>query len=195
MGYPKRGKKGKEINKDIYIFCEGTETEVHYFNAIKQLLNLPTLKIQVKGVGQSSTNLLTYAVNSTKGAKNLDSVWIVFDRDSLSNDEVQKTYRLARKKNVGVAFSNCSFEVWLLLHFEKINFPSSFDQKIIYRKLEKFLNISKYENHKNDVLLLRKIAEDYSIALSNNKDMLEKEFSMEKSPYCNVCELIGSLKK
>lgn len=195
MGYPSRSRKGLNKRKDIYIFCEGTETEVQYFNCIKQLMKVHTVKVRVKGVGQSSKSLLDYAYNSTRGIKDMDSVWIVFDKDDIDIKEIEHTYKLAKQRNVNIAFSNCSFEVWFLLHFEKFNSKSRYDRKIIYRKLEKHLELEKYENHKSDFKLINKIADLYAIAVNNCNEMLKEAPKITEFPYTDVARLVSSLKK
>jgi hypothetical protein len=194
MSYPKRKRKSKEIKKEIYIFCEGTETEKHYFNALKQIIKYPTLKVKVKGTGESNKKLLDYAVNYTSKLKDVDGVWIVYDKDDLKILDIKQNFELANKKGVKVAFSNISFEIWLLLHYEKLQYPSSLDKKTVYKKLEKHLGLKdSYENHKNDVVMLSRIAEKYKTALSNNKSLLKDGSQFDKSPYSDVCYLIEYL--
>ncbi|MCJ0932942.1 RloB family protein [Virgibacillus halodenitrificans] len=191
MAYPSRRTKNKKINKDIYIFCEGTETEKNYFNALKQLIKLPTLKVKVKGTGQSNKKLLDYAVNHTKSKNNINSIWIVYDKDHIHIQEIKHTFKLANKKGIEVAFSNFSFEIWLLLHYEKIDPFHNYDKNIVYKKLQQYLGLKDaYEKHKSDVMMLTSIAKNYKTAIKNNLELIEKGSSSEKSPYTNVMNLV-----
>ncbi|EOP40058.1 hypothetical protein IKI_02903 [Bacillus toyonensis] len=192
MGLPTRGRKGKQVKKTIYIFCEGKETEVHYLNAIKQQLKAATVKVNIKGVGQSSQNLLDYAIACTKGAKDVENIWIVFDKDDLTPNEISSTVARAKRSGIEVAFTNCSFEVWLLLHFECIDSSTNCDRRIVYRKLQRYLNIKKYEDHKSDVILLSDVAGNYRKAIINNKKLLQSNTNLLTSPYSNVVNLIES---
>ncbi|PFH69636.1 hypothetical protein CN944_29440 [Bacillus thuringiensis] len=193
MALPKRGKKDKEVKKTIYIFCEGTETEVQYLDAIKQQLRAATVKVKVTGVGRTSEELLQYAINSTERIKDIAGTWIVYDKDAVTANDIQTTEARARKADIRVAFTNCSFEVWLLLHYEALNTHSVCDRTVVYRKLEKHLGIKKYEDHKSDTIMLTNIAQRYKKAIVNNKALLEMNSNKLNPPYSNVVELIEYL--
>ncbi|TKI46916.1 RloB family protein [Bacillus mycoides] len=193
MALPKRGNKKKDIKKTIYIFCEGTETEVHYLNAIKQQMRAATVKVKVSGVGRSSEELLKYAINCTKRINDIQGTWIVYDKDAISAKDILTTESRAKKENINVAFTNCSFEVWLLLHYEALNTHSICDKKVVYRKLENHLSIDNYEAHKSDTIMLGGIAQRYRIAIENNKKLLELNSNRLTPPYSNVVELIECL--
>jgi hypothetical protein len=45
------------------------------------------------------------------------NAWAVFDRDQFT--DFQNAYLLAQQANVGIAFSNLAFEMWVLFHFER----------------------------------------------------------------------------
>ncbi|SEM13357.1 RloB-like protein [Paenisporosarcina quisquiliarum] len=194
MALPSRKKRNLTTNQDIYIFTEGKETEVIYLDRIKQLLRVPTVKIKVRGVGQSSSNLVDYADKFVSRKNNIKAVWVVFDKDDLTNKQIQDAYSDAKSKNINIAFSNINFEIWLLLHFEKLNFPTPFIKNTVYSKLEKHLNIKDYEKkHKSDVRLIQDIADNYRIAISNNENLLLKTKSPLNTPYTNIVSLINFL--
>ncbi len=46
-----------------------------------------------------------------------DSIWCVFDRDDNSNEVLLRAKQSAQKEGYHLAYSNPSFELWLLLHF------------------------------------------------------------------------------
>jgi hypothetical protein len=51
-----------------------------------------------------------------------DEVWIVIDRDSWEENQLDALYKWSQEKECyGFALSNPSFELWLLLHFEEGN--------------------------------------------------------------------------
>lgn len=193
MAYPTRKSKNKEIPKEIYIYTEGKETEVLYFNALKQQLKLHNLKVKVKGVGKSSTSLITHAAGGTKNREDIESVWVVFDKDSLTNDDLQASYTLAKRNSIEIAFSNCNFEVWLLLHFEKLLFPSACDSNLIYTKLGRHLSVEKYEKHKSDNHIIQGIVDKYKFAIKNNFDLLKDSTKKNVAPYTDIVYLIQSL--
>jgi len=45
-------------------------------------------------------------------------LWVVFDRDENTPQEVYAAFRLARQNGIRIAFSHPCFELWLLLHFK-----------------------------------------------------------------------------
>ena len=48
-----------------------------------------------------------------------DEAWLVIDRDSWEEKEINELYQWSQKQNnYGLAVSNPCFEYWLLLHFE-----------------------------------------------------------------------------
>lgn len=50
-------------------------------------------------------------------------IWCVFDRDDNTNAMLSKAKQVAIKEGYQIAFSNPSFEVWFLLHFNNQTTP------------------------------------------------------------------------
>lgn len=193
MAIPKRKSRNLSENKEIYIFTEGTETERHYFEGLKQVLKIQTIKIVVKGTGESGVRLITYAASYTKSKS--AEVWVVFDKDDLRESDIENSKRIADRHKINIAFSNSCFEVWLLMHYERIFFPSGLDKKLVYEKLTKHTGVKNYIKNKNNIMLMRKIAEKYIIALENNKLLMKQSTSFLNVPFTNMIDLIDSIKK
>lgn len=139
MSIFKKPVNARHEHKHIYIFTEGTKTEVNYFNSKKEEIRLsPNIEIIVNGLGESTINLVNCALNYIfikKVNLKYDECWLVFDKDDFKDfDEAIKT---AEKNNLKVAYSNRCFEVWLLLHFDYLN--SSLSRKDYESKLTKHL--------------------------------------------------------
>jgi hypothetical protein len=107
----------KDATKDdmpkILIVCEGKNTEPSYFEKFK----LATAKIVVLGKGYNTTSLVRQAQQLSQ----LDTyaqVWCVFDRDEFTAQNFNKAITTAETAGFGVAYSNQSFEYWLILHFD-----------------------------------------------------------------------------
>lgn len=117
------------------IITEGTETEVNYFNNIKQIINERFRKreiqenypIKVEGKARSTSVLVNEAIKR-KNRENFSDVWVVFDKDD--NTDFNEAIKLAEENGIKVAWSNESFELWLLLHFQTLNSAISRDQYI-----------------------------------------------------------------
>lgn len=113
-----RGKPTKKEKPTILIVCEGENTEPSYFEQFK--LSLATIKTVGKGFNTVSLVKQALAV-SKKG--NYEKVWCVFDADPKPNNPKQSqnfnaAVKMAIENDIGVAYSNQSFEYWLILHFE-----------------------------------------------------------------------------
>lgn len=107
------------------IITEGTETEVNYFENMKKIINnryrnreiQENYPIKVEGKGRSTSVLVNEAIKR-KNRENFSKVWVVFDKDD--NSDFDKAIKLAKENNIEVAWSNESFELWLLLHFQDL---------------------------------------------------------------------------
>lgn len=120
MGKPKFTKRRRPFKSQIpvfNIFCEGKNTEPDYFNSFR----ISTVKIKPLGLGLNTLGLVEKAIRWIKTEKfdgASDQKWCVFDKDDFSSDLFDKAIDKAEKNGFGVAWSNQSFEYWLLLHFE-----------------------------------------------------------------------------
>lgn len=99
----------------ILIVCEGQNTEPSYFNQFR------ITSAKVIGAGCNTTSLVNRAFELAQ-QKNYDQIWCVFDADPKQNnpnqaDNFNSAIQKAETKNFGVAYSNQSFEYWLILHF------------------------------------------------------------------------------
>ncbi|HEL2461034.1 TPA: RloB domain-containing protein [Streptococcus suis] len=104
----------KEQLPSILIVCEGARTEPNYFQGFKVL----NATVEIKGLGDNTLRLVEYAVTE-KGK--YDQVWVVFDRDSFPAKDVNDAVQLAQHNNFGIAYSNESFELWYVLHFQYLD--------------------------------------------------------------------------
>jgi len=95
----------------ILIVCEGKNTEPSYFNKFK----LSSATIRAVGNGRNTVSLVESAILMRDG---FDQVWCVFDKDDFSANDFNNAIQLATGNGLGVAYSNQSFEYWLILHFE-----------------------------------------------------------------------------
>ncbi len=95
----------------ILIVCEGENTEPSYFKQFR----LVTLKIRVEGLGTNTLDLVNRAIE-LRNSSDFDQIWAVFDKDSFSAASFNGAIQKARSNGIYVAYSNQSFEYWLLLH-------------------------------------------------------------------------------
>jgi len=97
----------------ILIVCEGKNTEPSYFNQFR----LSSAVVKPVGEGYNTVSLVERAIQLAKGDK-YDRVWCVFDKDDFSENDFNSAILMAQAQNFGVAYSNQSFEYWLILHFD-----------------------------------------------------------------------------
>lgn len=117
--------------------------------------------------------LVNYAIDHISGA---NQIWIVFDVDNTHKDNrLIPAINKAEKSGIKYAFSNISFEVWLVSHFEKL------EKEMTEEKLEKLLSeyLSKKKTgltyQKNDKNSLKEyFIPNYKEAITNSKIVYQK---------------------
>jgi hypothetical protein len=96
----------------ILIVCEGENTEPSYFNQVR----ITSAKVKSVGEGYNTISLVNRALALSQQG-NYDQVWCVFDKDDFNDNDFNSAIQIAVANNFGVAYSNQSFEYWLILHF------------------------------------------------------------------------------
>lgn len=198
-----RGRKSKEkkLKKKIYIFTEGY-TEKNYFKILSRKYNLSSsvnIEIKPEVVGKSGISLLKHAVSKlqklSKAEKAiLGSAYIIFDKDDLSDVDVEEVIVESKKEGINISFSNECFEVWLVAHFEKPN--PSFTKKKLYKKMETHLSCTQYERfHKDNEELLKVHLEDrVSSAVENCKEFGKfNQTQIKVTPYTNIGQIVKEI--
>ncbi|MDV7693979.1 RloB family protein [Pediococcus parvulus] len=144
----------KNIKNQKLVFYEG-ETEVHYFNMLKQRYNGGNIKIKlINSHGQKGTKLLQEAIKWRKSnSSSLSQLYICFDNDHQPTDLLINTLKLAESENIRIIYSNICFEVWLLLHFHKIeNETNWLNSEWLYLNFGNILGLENYEKSKGQDL-------------------------------------------
>lgn len=96
----------------ILIVCEGENTEPSYFNQFR----ITSAKVKSVGEGYNTISLVNRAIVLAQHG-NYDQIWCVFDKDDFLDNDFNAAIKIAEANNIGVAYSNQSFEYWLILHF------------------------------------------------------------------------------
>ena len=169
----------KEQLPIILIVCEGERTEPNYFNQFE----VTNIKIESRGIGDNTKRLVEYAISESQ-TNDYDQVWCVFDRDSFPKDNLNSAVQSAQNNNFGIAYSNESFELWYILHFEFLNSQITRDQYI--KKLNDIFKSKKDEGFpdsykKNDPDIYRILKPYQHTALKNAKN-LSKHYESESKP-------------
>jgi hypothetical protein len=161
--YKLRKEKTREVRQRFLIICEGEKTEPNYFKCFQA----PTLVIIIKGTGKSPLEIISEAKNKTKD-DDYDQVWCVFDRDNWEESQFEEAIAQAEKEEFKVAYSNESFELWYLLHFEFIN--TAIPRKDYQKKLTTLL---KKTYTKNSEDMYEKLQDKQTIAIRNAEKLIQ----------------------
>lgn len=199
MAYFHRKSSFRKPRRVLRIYTEGTKTEPNYFNSIKDELRLSEIDIQVKGVPGfgNHTLLLVEGVIERKDKEKDDGFetewWVVFDKDQ--HADFNKAVERARKNGINVAYSNESFELWFILHFEFLQ--SSLGRNNFEAKLTKLLG-RKYEKNGSDIYELIKLKEAdairYAKKLEEMHDNAKVTSPEKRDPSTLVYKLVERLR-
>ena len=111
---PRRSKQ-LAVRDEFLILTNGKQTEKNYFEAIRAHYK-SIFKISVKFMNDDPVALVNHAI-AEKTPRN--RVWCVFDKDEFLPASIDRAMKTAKENEIGVAFSNMAFEVWLIDHFKK----------------------------------------------------------------------------
>jgi hypothetical protein len=179
------------------IFCEDEVSEPYYFNSFQvgDKLRINAIPNQKQGklnldntiAHCHSNGLIEFREDNYQlVAEHNDNIWCVYDRDMESEqfDDIRKSHSIAfdtaivaaRKAGLNIAWSNDGFELWVLLHFEKVPADKLLHRNYYYSRLTTiFKNIhpenpefqdlvnNQYFNYKN---ILKKKVVVYSICFA-----------------------------
>ena len=103
----------------ILIVCEGSKTEVNYFNDLKAVEKLSSVNISVLASnGSDPVSVVRTALHQQERQKNYlpyDEIYCVIDRDEHTNFDEAIDY--AKANQIKLIKSYPSFEYWYLCHF------------------------------------------------------------------------------
>ena len=117
----------RTIGVKFLIVCEGDGEEA-YFKAIRQDLSLPKERIVILNEsGTDPRTIIQTVINYKEGLQKSrswlagDTAWAAFDGDEHRDNNPENWYQalaLAQTKNINLALSNPSLELWYLLHYQ-----------------------------------------------------------------------------
>ena len=206
----KRTAKKREIKNIFTIYCEGENTEPGYFKSFP--VNTET-EVQAIGLGMSKTALVKKVIEELnnrkylRGQKKYDAdrqIWCVFDfdktRKSNEKQDFNNAVQIAEEKQIKVAYSNDSFELWFILHYQYIDSELSRDG--YYKILSKHFRFD-YEKKGKNLDQVKNYYEklkdkmDTAIENANNLEKIHKKTlsPSDQIPITKVHKLVMELKK
>ncbi|MGE0738439.1 RloB family protein [Sulfurimonas sp.] len=193
----KRKIKNKSESKSVLIALEDTKSSRYYFEKLVQHKGLSGKVIFAEHIGTNPKKVLE-AILSHKSNTIYDKKWIVIDRDSFSNDDFKGTIGEARQKGICVAFSNESYELWILLHFKQVNaYTNREDLKSHLNKIFKEKFRKEYSKASADVYSL--VVGEQQTAINNAKRLVTKhirdygKINVEQNPITMIYQLVECL--
>ncbi|MEH1796137.1 RloB family protein [Nostoc sp.] len=189
-GYSPRKVNTREIRQRFLIVCEGAKTEPNYFRSFRVPKNVA--EIDVQGLGENPSKLVQSAKELKKQGE-YDRVWCVFDRDSWTTEDFNNAIKNAKVQGFEVAYSNESFELWYILHFEYLN--SGIPRSDYLRKLTSLFGRT-YQ--KNSETIYDELFEKQSIAIKNAENLLKQynpQIPAKDNPSTTVHLLVKELNK
>ena len=144
------------------IFTEDKTSERLYFESFQT----SNLKINVVENQKSKMENVFRAIKYCEQKKAFDKgihVWCVFDRDFNGNPGIldkaeisfDESTHTAKRNNIKVAWSNDSFELWILLHYEDVDPKEPLLRSKYYERLTEILKAD------------TKINSDFCVAIGN----------------------------
>lgn len=145
----KRIQKQRKIKDTILIITNGKRTEKLYFENLTHSFR-STYKIKVEYKNEQPDKLVDYAISMMFNSYN--QIWCIFDIDDTYEDgHLISALTNAKKNKIHIAYSNESFEVWLLCHLTG-NISATLNRRSYIKEIN---NIIKSQYKKNDLDLLK----------------------------------------
>jgi len=141
-------KEEEEEQKKLFlIICEGKNTEPRYFEKFP----VPSKTVIIEGGCNTKTALVEYAIS----IKDLDKyagreIWCVYDFDIKLDEsatqpkDFNNSIRMAEANGLHVAWSNDAFELWFILHYQKLDNELTRDE--LYKILKSLWNLESFSN-------------------------------------------------
>jgi len=192
-------RKKREEKKAVLIALEDTKSSKYYFQALVKDSGLSGKVIFASHIGTNPSKVLKAITSTSKYKKDYEKQWIVIDKDAWSKDDFNGTIQRAKDLDICVAFSNESYELWILLHFEKLQ---RYTNRIELNKMLKEIFIEKfhieYSKASSDIYAL--IKSKQKIAIENAKYLIKKYLRDDgeikpfvQNPLSNIYELVECL--
>ncbi|MBL4609077.1 MAG: RloB domain-containing protein [Pseudomonas sp.] len=186
---------------EIYIVCEGQNTEPQYFTSCAQAYGsglviirpIPAAGAPMTLVSKAAELKATLLAERRRSKDSYDCcfrVWAVFDRDE--HPRVDEALQMARDHKVDVAFSNPCFELWPVLHIE--SYGSQSDR----HALQKYLSglMPNYDHQYGAIVDFDQIKDQVDSAISRAEALLvqrELEGVPLGAPSTTVCALVKKI--
>ncbi len=173
----KRIKNIKDQQDLFVIVTEGEKTEPIYFKNFRKRncgLVIEIYNTKVTSPIQLVKHSITLIKRKDLDLDNKDKLYVIFDVDENSEEDILKAKKLANHHKINICVSNPCFEVWYILHYEYLN--SNISRNSVIQKLKKY--VPDYEKSKN---IYPYLEGNEGVAISHSNKLLEYHNSMGNS--------------
>lgn len=171
----------------------------YYFQSLVKDSGLSGKVVFAKHVGTNPSKVLEAITITPRYAKDYEKHWIVIDKDDWSKSDFNGTIQRARDLGVCCVFSNESYELWVLLHFEKLQRHTNREE--LSKKLKEIFLANfgiEYSKASSDIYSILKSRQ--KTAIENAKSLIQKHLRddgeikpFEQNPLTNIYELVECL--
>ena len=185
-----------QSNTTILLVLEG-QTEQLYFSEMRIVERIPGITIIPKMAQHSDLYHVLKTAKTEKDTDVYDSVWCVFDTDTLKTNYIRSglidLIKECRKSGINFADSFPAFEIWFLLHYEMPKLTYS-NQNEVIRSLLKYISDyskeKKWLESKHLYSFLKTLQES---AIKRSKDLELKKNDLDNASYTNVYKVIEEI--
>jgi hypothetical protein len=196
----------KSKRRFYLIVCEGEKTEPNYFESLKNDLPKGVLNVcdvKIIGTGHNTVSLVKRAMSlrskwQEQTNRTVDKLWIVFDKDSFSDQSFNSAIQTCIKNNPSVdcAWTNEAFELWYLLHFHYYNTGISrrqYQELIEKNFKEKGLDNYSYVKNSTEMYSLLETFANRETAIKNAVKLEKLYVGQQNYSTQNPCTMIYKL--
>jgi hypothetical protein len=189
----------RKRNPVVYLICEGSETEIRYFKQFRSRgcnIDIIPIPSQYKSADRLVQKARATMGNNPYYPDDGDIIWCVFDRDDNTNEMLNKAKQVAIREGYQIAFSNPSFEVWFLFHYN--NQTTSVENCEAAIKLVKQKGrLEQYEKNKDVYEMLKPLQATAIERVKKRISVLKADrieiISRQSNPVTTVAELVEYL--
>lgn len=208
MARNRQGRQGRKANarnlkERIVIYCEG-QTEKQYFDMLSKkyrgiTINTKRIGVKTKVMGNTAPiHLVNEAIKNLQSDKKdyqIDQAYVVFDNDDHTPAEITEAIHLATKHQFEVIYSNISFDLWILLHFQPVN--NHMTKREIYNRLNVLFQVVSYQNDLKGINLSNYLEDLVVHAYANAQQLISNPnpviHYINKNPYVNLHQFIKKI--
>ena len=192
-----RRRRASIIPKTELIVCEGSETELKYFEALKARLRLRAVQVRVISPSESKPiEIVERAITEKKEMARLgipyEKVWCVVDVEIPPHGTLDEAWEKARKTDrIELILTNPIVEYWFLLHFKKHTTPFENNDSVMAELKEV------HPSYKKSRIGFDILYQYRATAIKNAKEVLEEkgcgEDIRDSNPSTNIHKLVEHL--